>query len=91
MGRRTPRRRSAKPPSGRFASSERTGRNKTRRYVNRFGNGAIVPFLSLLFAGYILISEPNIQVTVPQGTAYAISAALSGTALTTYRARRYRR
>ncbi|MFI9297549.1 hypothetical protein [Streptomyces gardneri] len=91
MGRIPPRRRRAKPPSGRFASSERTGRNKTFRYANRFGKHAILAFLGVLFVGYLLIFDGSVQITVPKETGYAFAAALPGALVYLRRNRRYRR
>ena len=90
MGR-TPRRRRTKQPSDRFASSERTGRNKNFRYVNLFDTHAIFAFLTVPFTGYVLITRPAIQVTVSQEAVYALGAVLSGTAFGAFGNRRIRR
>ncbi|MFE1290848.1 hypothetical protein [Streptomyces sp. NPDC058751] len=91
MGRSTPRRRRAKRPSGHFAASERNRRNETFRYVNRFGTHEFIAFIGTLFAGYVLIFRPVVQVTFPPEAVYALGGVLSGALLKALRLRRHRR
>lgn len=61
MGRSTPRRRSAKRLSGRFAHGKRNGRNEKFRDVNRFGTREVSVFIGVLFIGYVLIFRPSVS------------------------------
>ncbi|MFJ4932081.1 hypothetical protein [Streptomyces sp. NPDC088736] len=91
MKRSTPRRRRAKRPSGHFADSERNSRNERFRYANRFGTPRFIAFIGVLFAGYVLIFQPSVHVTVSQEAVYAMSGVLSGAAVEVLRLRRHRR